>query len=91
MNNEELRCYIVDSDMNIYTLKQKKIQQLLDNKDIAPLDIISQVDNDDLTSLLWEIICNFKHDNIYDLDCIINNLLDIKTDMENTQINELPF
>lgn len=91
MNNDELRCYIVDSNMNIYTLKQKKIQQLLDNKDIAPLDIISQVDNEDIVDLLWEIIYNYRHDNVYDLGLIIDRLNDIKLDIENEQLKDLPF
>ena len=47
-------CIIIDSDKNIYKVKQKAIQEGFDKK-IAPLDIISQVGNDNELELVHEL------------------------------------
>lgn len=60
-------CYLIDKDMNLYIIKEKTILELFDNKDIAPLDIISQVHNDNINELITELKFNFK-DNKYELD-----------------------
>jgi hypothetical protein len=77
---EDLKCFVIDSSMTIWTLKQEKMQKIFDN--LSPLEIISQVDNEDIVELIIEIICNFKKDNVYDLDYIINELQDIKLEKE---------
>lgn len=77
---KDLKCFIIDSSMTIWTLKQEKMQKIFDN--LSPLEIISQVNNEDIVELIMEIICNFKKDNVYDLDYIINELQDIKLEKE---------
>lgn len=77
---KDLKCFVIDSSMTIWTLKQEKMQKIFDN--LSPLEIISQVDNEDIVELITEIICNFKKDNVYDLDYIINELQDIKLEKE---------
>lgn len=74
------KCFVIDSSMTMWTLKQEKMQKIFDN--LSPLDIVSQVDNEDIVELIEEIICNFNKNNVYDLDYIINRLLDIKLEKE---------
>ena len=73
-----LVCKVIDSDMNLWTIKQEKMQELFSN--LAPLDIIEQVGNEDIFELVWEIICSFKC-NKYDLEYIVNRLNEIIVDM----------
>lgn len=82
---KDLKCFVIDSSMTMWTLKQEKMQKIFDN--LSPLDIVSQVDNEDIVELIEEIICNFNKNNVYDLDYIINRLLDIKLEKE-VQENE---
>lgn len=77
---KDLNCFVIDSSMTIWTLKQEKMQKIFDN--LSPLEIISQVGNEDIVELIMEIICNFKKNNVYDLDYIINKLQDIKLEKE---------
>jgi hypothetical protein len=74
----KLVCKVIDSDMNLWTIKQEKMQELFSN--LAPLDIIEQVGNEDIFELVWEIICSFKC-NKYDLEYIVNRLNEIIVDM----------
>ena len=53
-------CYLIDKDMNLYIIKEKTILKLFDKKEISPLDILSQVDNDNLEELFTELKFNFK-------------------------------
>lgn len=53
-------CYLIDKDMNLFIIKEKTILELFDKKEIAPLDIISQVDNDNLEELFTELKFIFK-------------------------------
>lgn len=53
-------CYLIDKDMNLYIIKEKTILELFDKKEISPLDILSQVDNDNLEELFTELKFNFK-------------------------------
>jgi hypothetical protein len=74
----KLVCKVIDSDMNLWTIKQEKMQELFSN--LSPLDIIEQVGNEDIFELVWEIICSFKC-NKYDLEYIVNRLNEIIVDM----------
>lgn len=53
-------CYLIDKDMNLYIIKEKTILELFDKKEISPLDILSQVHNDNLEELFTELKFNFK-------------------------------
>lgn len=53
-------CYLIDKDMNLYIIKEKTILKLFDKKEISPLDILSQVHNDNLEELFTELKFNFK-------------------------------
>ena len=53
-------CYLIDKDMNLYIIKEKTILELFDKKEISPLDILSQVDNDNLEELFTELKFIFK-------------------------------
>lgn len=53
-------CYLIDKDMNLYIIKEKTILKLFDKKEISPLDILSQVHNDNLKELFTELKFNFK-------------------------------
>lgn len=53
-------CYLIDKDMNLYIIKEKTILKLFDKKEISPLDILSQVDNDNLEELFTELKFIFK-------------------------------
>ena len=77
-NKDRLMCKVIDSDMNLWTIKQEKMQELFSN--LAPLDIIEQIGNEDIFELVWEIISSFKCDK-YDLEYIVNRLNDIIVDM----------
>lgn len=80
MEYKQLCCKVVDSSMTTWTLKQDKMQELFNN--LKEKDIISQVGNEDITELLWELICSFGYNNKYDLERIINNLQDILLEIE---------
>lgn len=56
-------CYLIDKDMNLYIIKEKTILKLFDKKEISPLDILSQVHNDNLEELFTELKFNFKGSN----------------------------
>lgn len=56
-------CYLIDKDMNLYIIKEKTILKLFDKKEISPLDILSQVHNDNLEELFTELKFNFKESN----------------------------
>lgn len=53
-------CYLIDKDMNLFIIKEKTILELFDKKEISPLDILSQVHNDNLEELFTELKFNFK-------------------------------
>ncbi len=53
-------CYLIDKDMNLFIIKEKTILELFDKKEISPLDILSQVDNDNLEELFTELKFIFK-------------------------------
>lgn len=53
-------CYLIDKDMNLFIIKEKTILKLFDKKEISPLDILSQVDNDNLEELFTELRFIFK-------------------------------
>ena len=78
--NKDLKCYVVDSGMNLWVFKQEKMQKIFNN--ISPLDIESQIGNEDIFELLWEFIVRFKCSNKYELEDIVNRLNDIIVDME---------
>lgn len=80
-------CYIVDSGMQVIKVKQDKIQKLLDNKDIAPLDINEQIGNEDITDLLEYLITEYKLYNKYDLQYIVDYFNDIICDIESREEN----
>lgn len=77
-NKGRLVCKVIDSDMNVFTIKQNAMQKVFN--ELAPLDIIEQVGNEDIFELVWEIICSFKC-NKYDLEYIVNRLNEIIVDM----------
>ena len=80
MNCKELCCVVIDSDMNTWVLKQAQVQDFFST--LKEKDIVSQVDNENIFELLWEIICGFKCNNKYELENIVNRLNDIIIDME---------
>ena len=53
-------CYLIDKDMNLFIIKEKTILELFDKKEISPLDILSQIDNDNLEELFTELKFIFK-------------------------------
>lgn len=74
---KENYCLIIDSGMNILKVKQSKIQELLDNKDIAPLDIKEQIGIEDITELIEEILIQFNAHNKFELRYVIQFLEDL--------------
>ena len=68
--NKENMCYLVDSGMNITTIKQDVIQGLIDNKTIGRLDIKEQVCCEDILDLIDELLVKFKLWNKYDMEYI---------------------
>lgn len=80
--NRDNMCYIVDSGMNITTIKQNVIQELIDNKTIGRLDIIEQVGSEDILDLIDELLFKFKLWNKYDIGYICEHLQDIICEME---------
>ena len=80
--NKENMCYIVDSSMSVTTIKQDKIQELIDNKTIGRLDIKEQVCCEDILDLIDELLVKFKLWNKYDMEYICEHLQDIICEME---------
>lgn len=80
--NKENMCYLVDSGMNITTIKQDVIQELIDNKTIGRLDIKEQVGCEDILDLIDELLVKFKLWNKYDMGYICEHLQDIICEME---------
>lgn len=80
--NKENMCYLVDSGMNITTIKQDVIQELIDNKTIGRLDIKEQVCCEDILDLIEELLVKFKLWNKYDIEYICEHLQDIICEME---------
>ena len=80
--NKENMCYLVDSGMNITTIKQDVIQGLIDNKTIGRLDIKEQVCCEDILDLIEELLVKFKLWNKYDIEYICEHLQDIICEME---------
>lgn len=54
---KEKVCYLIDSGMNLYTIKEKAIKDSFD-KCISPLDIVSQVGNENIEELIQELKYN---------------------------------
>ena len=54
---KEKVCYLIDSSMNLYTIKEKAIKDCFD-KCISPLDIVSQVGNENIEELMQELKYN---------------------------------
>lgn len=79
-------CYIVDSGMQVIKVKQNKIQELLDKKDITPLDINEQVGNEDITDLIEYLLVEYKLYNKYNIQYIIAYLNDIICKIESGEI-----
>jgi hypothetical protein len=75
-------CYLVDSDMNITTIRQNVIQELIDNKTIGRLDIIEQVGCEDILDLIEELLVQFELWNKYDIGYICEHLQDIICEIE---------
>ena len=80
--NKENMCYLVDSGMNITTIKQDKMQELIDNGTISGLDIKEQVGSEDILDLIDELLFKFKLWNKYDIGYICEHLQDIICEME---------
>ena len=78
-------CYIVDSGMQVLKVKQKVIQELLDNKGIAPLDIAEQVGSEDITDLLEYLIVEYKLYDKYNLQYIVDYFNDAICDIESEE------
>lgn len=89
--NNDLKCILIDSSMDVYKINQDTIQKLFTDKILDRKDITEEIGNEDIVDLLWEIIYHFRQDNIYDLGLIIDRLNDIKTDMEIEYTKDLPF
>lgn len=83
---EKNYCYIVDSGMQVIKVKQNKIQELLDKKDITPLDINEQVGNEDITDLIEYLLVEYKLYNKYNIQYIIDYLNDIICEIESGEI-----
>lgn len=79
-------CYIVDSGLQVMKLRQDKIQELLDKKDIAPLDIKEQVGNEDITDLIDYLLVEYKLHNKYDIQLIVDYLEDVLCDYESNEV-----
>ena len=75
-------CLIIDSGMDVLKVKQEKIQKLLDNKDIAPLDIKEHLGSEDIIDLIDTIIVNFNMYNKYDIQYIVDCLNNVICDFE---------
>ena len=73
---EEERCSIVvDSDMNIYKVKEKKMIECFD-KIIAPLDIYNQVVNETEMELMQELGCELNINYVKQLENGLMKALD---------------
>ena len=83
---DENYCYIVDSGLQVIKLRQSKIQELLDKKDIAPLDIKEQVGNEDITDLIDYLLVEYKLHNKYDIQLIVDYLEDVLCDYESNEV-----
>jgi len=79
-------CYIIDSGMQVIKLRQRKIQELLDKKDIAPLDIKEKIGNEDITDLIDYLLVEYKLYNKYDIQYIIDYLNDIICEIESNEV-----
>ena len=75
-------CYLVDSGMNITTIRQNVMQELINNKTIGRLDIIEQVGCEDILDLIDELLVKFKLWNKYDMGYICEHLQDVICEME---------
>lgn len=78
-------CYIVDSGMNITKIRQSKMQELLDKKEISPLDIKEQVGSENITDLIDYLLVEFKSYDKFDIQLILNYLNDIMCDFESNE------
>lgn len=58
---KEKVCYLIDSSMNLYIIKEKAIKDSFD-KCISPLDIVSQVGNENIEELIQELKYNLGDD-----------------------------
>lgn len=58
---KEKVCYLIDSGMNLYIIKEKAIKDSF-NKCIAPLDIVSQVGNETQAELVHELNLKYVKD-----------------------------
>ena len=58
--NKELY-YLIDTDLTLYTIKGKAIKDSFD-KCISPLDIVSQVGNENIEELIQELKYNLGDD-----------------------------
>lgn len=79
---EKEYCYIIDSGLQVIKVRQSKIQELLNNKDIAPLDINSIVGSEDITDLIEYLLVEYRLYNKYDIQFIIDHLNDCICELE---------
>ena len=69
----------------LYKVRQSKIQELLNNKDIAPLDIKEMIGSEDITDLIEYLLVEYKLYNKYGIQFIIDHLNDCICDLESEE------
>lgn len=85
---KEKYCYIIDNGMQVMKVKQKTIQELLDKKEIAPLDIKEIVGSENITDLIDYLLCEYNLYNRYDMQYIIDYLNDVICDIESQELEK---
>lgn len=85
---KEKYCYIIDNGMQVMKVKQKTIQELLDKKEIAPLDIKEIVGSESITDLIDYLLCEYNLYNRYDIQYIIDYLNDVICDIESQELEK---
>lgn len=79
---KENYCYLIDSGLDFYKIKQDKIQELFNNKTLTKEDITEHLGCEDITDLIENLLVNFKLYNKYYIQYIIYNLNDLLIELD---------
>jgi hypothetical protein len=79
---KENYCYIVDSSMTTYKIKQDKVQRLFSTKELKSEDVEEQLGNEDIIELLDTMLYAFGCFDKYNIQYLLDHYNDVMCDLE---------
>lgn len=79
---KENYCYIVDSSMTTYKIKQDKIQELFNEKELKSEDVEEQLGNETILDLIDTMLYAFNRYNKWEIQFILDYYNAVMCDLE---------